>query len=227
MTLVVLLVGAALGALNGALVAFLRVPSIVVTLATMVGLRDALRWATQGAWVQDLPASFQWLGLSQATYPVAIGGVAALLLAAIAWGARHLAAGRAVYATGSSVSAARLAGLDVARVKFWVFTLAGVLTGRVGDRQRRALQPGAEQCRARPGDEGHRVGRRRWRGDHRRARHVHRHGAGRRAARRDRSRADVSRRERLLGARHPGRDHPCGRRRGCAAHSTPAAGCPR
>ncbi len=47
--------GAALGAFNGSLVAYLRMPSIVVTLATMVALRDGLRWGTEGAWVQDLP----------------------------------------------------------------------------------------------------------------------------------------------------------------------------
>ena len=68
------LVGAALGALNGALVAYVRIPSIVVTLATMVALRDGLRWATEGAWMQDLPASFQWLGLTQAAYPVVAFG---------------------------------------------------------------------------------------------------------------------------------------------------------
>ena len=56
--------------MNGALVAYVRIPSIVVTLATMVALRDGLRWATDGAWVQDLPATFQWLGLTQAAYPV-------------------------------------------------------------------------------------------------------------------------------------------------------------
>ena len=47
-----------------------RMPSIVVTLATMVALRDGLRWVTQGAWVQDLPPGFQWFGLPQAAYPV-------------------------------------------------------------------------------------------------------------------------------------------------------------
>src|SRR3954469_1913678 len=50
--------GAAMGALNGALVAYLRIPSIVVTLATMAALRDGLRWATQGAWIQELPSGF-------------------------------------------------------------------------------------------------------------------------------------------------------------------------
>jgi rhamnose transport system permease protein len=127
--LVALLTGAALGALNGALVADLQVPSIVATLATMAGLRAGLRWATQGAWVQDLPATFQWMGLSQRAYPIAMGSAAAALAMAIAWAARHLAAGRAVYATGSNPLAARLAGLDTARVTFWVFTLAGALTG--------------------------------------------------------------------------------------------------
>jgi rhamnose transport system permease protein len=126
--IVIVLFGAALGAMNGALVAFARVPSIVVTLATMVALRDGLRWATQGEWVQDLPATFQWLGQSQAAYPIVIGAVASTLVATTAWSARDLAAGRAIYATGSNPVAARLAGLDVAGVRFSVFTLAGALT---------------------------------------------------------------------------------------------------
>src|SRR5262249_19014597 len=54
-TLGVVVVGAALGALNGALVALLGLPAIVVTLATMVLLREGLRWRTEGVWVEDLP----------------------------------------------------------------------------------------------------------------------------------------------------------------------------
>ena len=129
MLIVVLLAGALLGALNGSLVAWLGVPSIVVTLATMVGLRDALRWATAGEWVQDLPERFQWFGLSQAAFPLAVGASTMALVFAMAWGARSLVAGRAVFAVGSNPTAARLAGLDVAKVKFWVFTMAGALTG--------------------------------------------------------------------------------------------------
>jgi rhamnose transport system permease protein len=56
-----MLAGACLGAINGALVAYARIPAIVVTLATMVAWRDGLRWITQGTWVSDLPADFQWL----------------------------------------------------------------------------------------------------------------------------------------------------------------------
>jgi rhamnose transport system permease protein len=116
--------GAALGALNGALV-----PSIVATLATMVALRDGLRWITEGAWVQDLPPSFQWLGASQSAYPFVVGATALLLQLLFAWGLRDLPAGRAVYATGSNPDAARLAGLPTARITFAVFALLGALTG--------------------------------------------------------------------------------------------------
>jgi rhamnose transport system permease protein len=123
------LAGAALGAINGALVAWVRIPSIVVTLATMVALRDALRWATEGAWVQDLPPGFQWFGLSQSGSRVVTIAIAAALVVAAAWALRHMAAGRAVYATGSDKNAARLAGIDPARVVFWVFVITGALTG--------------------------------------------------------------------------------------------------
>lgn len=121
--------GAILGALNGGLTAYLRVPSIVVTLAAMVALRDGLRWATQGAWIEDLPPGFQWLGFSQPVYPAVMLLVAAALTLATAWGLRNLAAGRAVYATGSNPEAARLAGLDTRLHIFSVFSITGALTG--------------------------------------------------------------------------------------------------
>lgn len=122
-------IGAALGAINGALVAYARVPSIVATLATMVALRDGLRWITQGAWIQDLPDRFQWLGLTQGSYPFVAGGLAIALAALFAWALRNLPAGRAVYATGSNRDAARLAGLPIALITATAFTLLGALTG--------------------------------------------------------------------------------------------------
>jgi rhamnose transport system permease protein len=121
--------GAVLGALNGGLVAYLRVPSIVVTLAAMVALRDALRWATQGAWVDNLPARFQWFGLPQSYYPMIAALIAGALVAAAAWALRSLAAGRAVYAAGSNTEAARLAGIDTRSIVLSVFALNGALTG--------------------------------------------------------------------------------------------------
>lgn len=121
--------GALLGAINGALVAGLGLPAIVATLATMVGLREGLRWATEGVWVEGLPAGFQWLGLSQNAGRLVIPAVALGVWACAAWGLRHLAAGRAIYATGSDAGAARLLGLRPRRVVWSAFAAMGALTG--------------------------------------------------------------------------------------------------
>lgn len=121
--------GAVLGALNGFLVAVCGLPAIVVTLATMVGLREGLRWATEGSWVQDLPPSFQWMGLGQDMGRLAIPVLALAVWGAATWGLRHLAAGRAVYAAGSDAEVARLAGLRPRRVVFGTFVAMGALTG--------------------------------------------------------------------------------------------------
>lgn len=118
--------GAAMGALNGALVAAMGLPSIVVTLATMVILRGSLLWASQGAAVRPA-ASFQWFGASQTTGERLLLLVALAVFAAFAWSLRWLAAGRTVYAVGSDPEAARLAGIHVKRVGFVVFVLMGAL----------------------------------------------------------------------------------------------------
>jgi rhamnose transport system permease protein len=121
--------GALLGALNGIFVAGFGLPAIVVTLATMVGMREALRWATEGVWVQDLPRQFQWLGLDQDRGRFVIPLLALAVWLVARWALRHVAAGRAVYATGSNAEAARLVGLRPRRVVFGVFVLMGALTG--------------------------------------------------------------------------------------------------
>jgi rhamnose transport system permease protein len=121
--------GALLGVLNGALVSGMGLPAIVVTLATMVFLREGLRLATEGTWVQDLPAGFQWFGLGQTAGRLAVVVAAALVFAAFAFGLRRLAAGRAVYAAGSEPEAARLVGIRPRRVVFFTFVAMGGLVG--------------------------------------------------------------------------------------------------
>ena len=126
---IVIALGAAMGSLNGLLVGTLGLPSIIVTLAMLVAWRDALRWATEGAWVQDLPDSFQWFGLSAGAAQGIIVGVAFAMLLVIGWALRNLAAGRKLYAVGSDDEAARLAGIDSRRVTFGAFAATGALVG--------------------------------------------------------------------------------------------------
>lgn len=124
-----LLVGAAMGALNGLFIGWLRLPSIIVTLATFVIWRDGLRWITEGAWVQNLPANFQWFGLGQRYGEILIVGITVALFISFSWSLRNLNLGRMVYAVGSDAEAARLAGIASQNVVFWVFVVMGALTG--------------------------------------------------------------------------------------------------
>jgi len=121
--------GAGLGAINGWLVAGLGMPSIVVTLATLVILRESLRFLREGEFVRNLPPDFQWFGAGQSTGQWLVVGIALLVFLVVGWSLRNLAAGRAVYATGSDAEAARLAGIQPRKVTFWVFVLMGALTG--------------------------------------------------------------------------------------------------
>jgi rhamnose transport system permease protein len=126
---VAILIGALLGAVNGGLISFVRAPSIVVTLATMIVWRESLRWSTGGAWVEDLPGAFQWFGLGQQTGQAVIVVLALLLFALLWWASENISAFRAIYAAGSDSEAARLAGIPVRQVLFAVFVLMGALTG--------------------------------------------------------------------------------------------------
>jgi rhamnose transport system permease protein len=120
--------GALMGAINGWLVAGLRLPSIVVTLATMVTLRQGLNLVRQGEFV-NLPDNVQWFGLSQSAgqWTLVLSSLAVLVIIALAM--RHLSVGRQVYAVGTNAEAARLAGIPPQRVTFLVFVVLGALTG--------------------------------------------------------------------------------------------------
>ena len=107
----------------------LGLPSIVVTLATLVIGRESLRYLREGEFVRDLPPGFQWFGAGQAAGQWLVVAIALVVFAAFAWGLRNLAAGRAVYATGSDPEAARLAGIRPRRVVFGVFVAMGALAG--------------------------------------------------------------------------------------------------
>ena len=120
--------GAIMGAFNGCLVAGLRLPSIVVTLATMVAWREALRWQRQGEFV-NLPDGLQWLGLSQVMGQWTLILAALVLLALLALATKHLSAGRFVYAVGTDAEAARLAGIRPQLTTFSVFVFMGALVG--------------------------------------------------------------------------------------------------
>jgi rhamnose transport system permease protein len=137
--LLCLAVGAICGAINGMLVAYGGVPSIIVTLGTLALYRTFLveysdaRTITTASlpnWLVDFP--------SHTTF--AIGGfemrtmvVLSLAAALLAWLAlSRLRAARQFYAVGSNPDAAVFAGINSARVVFSAFVISGMLAGLAG-----------------------------------------------------------------------------------------------
>ena len=218
--------GITLGSLAGLAVAYGRIPSIVVTLAMLVALRDGLRWATGGAWVTDLPRAFQWFGLNAGVLSAGGGLALALGLCAVtAWvlrATRGLGAG----CTRSGRSGRRAAGGRFAwsASRSATFALAGALTAiaAVVNAARFSQVPsntglGLEMkvvAAVVVGGAAVTGGRR----------HDSRHRAGRAAARRHRAGADLHGCDGVLGARAAGRDHSCRRGTGRVAHTAGLAG---
>jgi rhamnose transport system permease protein len=140
MTLVMALaIGAVCGAINGALVAYGRVPSIIATLGTLALFRtflveysDARTITTESLpkWVVELP---QATLLSIGNFEVRVMVVVALATAVIFGVAMaRLRAARMFYAVGSNPDAAAMAGINAAKVVFIAFTLSGMLAGLAG-----------------------------------------------------------------------------------------------
>lgn len=121
--------GALMGLLNGVFVALLELPAIVVTLATMVIGREALRWWREGEFVRNLQDRLQWFGAEQSTGQWMIVAIAALVWFVAAIGMTYTALGRSVYAVGSHQEAARLVGVRPRRVLLGVFVIMGGLCG--------------------------------------------------------------------------------------------------
>ena len=121
--------GAGFGAINGLFIAGLGLPPIVVTLATMVILRESLRWLREGQSVRDLPSTFQWFGAGQTTGQWLVVAIALIVFVVFSWASRNLDACRAIYATGSDPEAAHLAGIRPRIVIFNVYVTMGMLCG--------------------------------------------------------------------------------------------------
>jgi len=128
------LFGAALGLINGALVAFARVPAMVITLGTLYAYRGInVIWAgSTRVNASDMPKDFLAIGTGQIlTIPI-LAIVALVVLAAAAWYMRNTRGGREYYAIGSDPAAAELYGLRVTRRVLTAFLLSGALAGLAG-----------------------------------------------------------------------------------------------
>jgi ribose/xylose/arabinose/galactoside ABC-type transport system permease subunit len=124
-----LVVGIFVMALQGAVIAYLRIPAIVVTLGMLSILKGGLISATGGKWITDLPDSFHLADIElfgAVPTPVLLMIVATILAAG--W-MRYSAPGRSIYAVGGNAEAARLCGISQPRTIVMVFALHGLFAG--------------------------------------------------------------------------------------------------
>ncbi|OHB93239.1 MAG: hypothetical protein A3E19_02930, partial [Planctomycetes bacterium RIFCSPHIGHO2_12_FULL_52_36] len=130
--LVALGIGSALGAFNGAMVIAFRIPPFIATLAMMTMARGAANIYCDARPIGHLPEEFKLIGTgSLATIPAPVF-IMAVLSAAIFVITRYTVFGRYVYAVGGNEEAARLSGINVKGVKFWVYVVSGMFAGICG-----------------------------------------------------------------------------------------------
>lgn len=131
-TLLAIGIGAAVGAVNGLFVGFLRLPAIVVTLAMMFIIQGVtlLVMSQPGG---SLPAQFTSFLSGDAISQLLPTPVVVVLVALICWGLiKYSRLGVSVYAVGSDESAATATGVNPAWTRFWTFVLAGIFYAAAG-----------------------------------------------------------------------------------------------
>lgn len=132
--LVVIGLGAALGAVNGVMVWQLGIPSIVVTLGTMTIYRGVIFLLTDGKWINAHQMTDGFKAFPRAVFlglPV-MAWIAVLAIAAFVLLVNRTALGRAFYAVGGNPHAAVYTGISVGRTQFAAFVISGALAGFTG-----------------------------------------------------------------------------------------------
>lgn len=130
-------VGLLLGLLNGLLVWWLRVPAIIITIATLNVYYGLLVYATNGTWLYGFPDWFMnginWFSFTAAdgydyglTLPLLCLG-AVIIFTAVLMNATRL--GRQIYAMGGNRDAASRLGLNLWKLHLYVYGYMGILAG--------------------------------------------------------------------------------------------------
>jgi ribose transport system permease protein len=127
-----LLAGLAAGAVNGSLIAFLKLPPFIVTLGSLTAVRGLARLLGNDTTAFNPQLPFAWIGNSQ-LWGVPWLVVIALVVVALSWVVlRRTVLGVRIYAVGGNPDAARLAGIKVWAVLLFAYAVSGLLAGLGG-----------------------------------------------------------------------------------------------
>jgi ribose transport system permease protein len=131
---IALLAGAAMGSLNGVVIAKGKVAPFIATLGTMTLLRGAALVLSNGSPISGFPSQlFAMLGGGYVARLIPVPVVLMLAMFAVFWFVlRRTVFGRHVYATGGNAEAAKLSGVNTDRVQILVYTLSGAMAALAG-----------------------------------------------------------------------------------------------
>jgi simple sugar transport system permease protein len=124
--------GTLIGFFNGLCITWLRMVSLIETLAMMIILQGALLALTHGKTITDLPDSYYWIGQSTVLNWPLMPVIFVLALLGMMVFLRRTVPGRSVYAVGGNPLAAASAGIRVRRIKILAFTMSGFLSAVAG-----------------------------------------------------------------------------------------------
>jgi len=131
--LAALLVGALGGAFNGFWIARLGLPSLVVTLAMLIGFRGLARVLLEDRSIGNFPEWFDALGQRALVGPFPLSLITFFVFVIVAIIVlQYSGFGRYVYVIGNSRDVARYAGVRVQRVKMILFIASGVIAALAG-----------------------------------------------------------------------------------------------
>lgn len=127
--LVVVVVGAMLGILNGLIVTFGHVPSIVATLGTMAAFRGVSFLITDGYSIEDIPPSFSKLGRDSFLGLPSMVWLALIAVLLLWYFMARTKPGRYIYATGGNAEGARLVGVNNDLSVITAYMISGLMSG--------------------------------------------------------------------------------------------------
>lgn len=129
-----ILIGTALGAFNGACVAFGKIPPIITTLGTMSIFRGFTFVLSKGQWVTAHEMSEAYMNIPKGRLLLIpnLTAWAVLVFVLMYYFTRYTRHGREIYAIGGNKTAARFVGVSERKVSFMVFVICGALCGLAG-----------------------------------------------------------------------------------------------
>ena len=141
--IIVAFIGIILGLINAVLIYYTKVPTIIITIATLNLYYGLLIFFSKGLWIQILPDYIKRLGnvyiftlvnaKSGAISGLSIFTIILVIIIILTWVLlKYTIIGRSIYAMGGNIEAARREGLNIFKLQLFIYSYMGLLSGIAG-----------------------------------------------------------------------------------------------